>query len=256
MSQTATHEVRCTCGATLSVFCADSINAERHPNMREAILARTLHVFRCAACLASIAVDKPFIYVDLGRRQLYGVQPPALRAQEREHGQELVEVFERTLGRQAGAAARALFDADSFHVRLCYGNEALREKLVAHDAGLRDLPLEALKAELLAGTPALREANVIALHLDRADDRELVFFAERLAEQPAGPAAAQAGEPAAEPAPGQAEVAPALLEQAVTAERTRYDALAAVPWAELLERFPGIASGPHVSILRWTLAPA
>jgi hypothetical protein len=231
MSQTATHEVRCTCGATVSVFCADSINAERHPHMRDAILARTLHVFRCEACLASIVVDKPFIYVDLGRRQLYSVQPPALRAQAREHGEALVEVFERTLGPRAGAAARAAFDGDAFHVRVCYGPEELREKLVAHDAGLRDLPLEALKAELLAGTPALREASVIALYLDRADEGELVFLAERAA----GP--------------------PALLDDAVVTPRARYDALAAVPWAELLARFPGIASGPHVSMLRWALEP-
>src|SRR5262245_6304595 len=149
MSQTATHEVRCSCGAIVSVFCADSINAERHPHMRDAILARTLHVFRCEACLASIVVDKPFVYVDLTRRQLYSVQPQALRAQEREHGQALVEVFERTLGQHAGATARAMFDGDKFQIRLCYGSEALREKLVAHDAGLRDLALEALKAELL-----------------------------------------------------------------------------------------------------------
>ena len=231
MSQTATHEVRCTCGAILSVLCADSINAERHPHMREAVLARTLHVFRCDACLASIAVDKPFVYIDLARRQLYGVQPPALRALEREHGEALVNVYERALGQRASEAARAMFEGDTFHVRLCYGNEALREKLVARDAGLRDLPIEALKAELLAGTPALREAGVIALYLDRVDDHELVFLAERIG--------GSSG----------------LLEQAVTAERARYDALAAVPWTELLERFPGIASGPHVSVLRWTLAP-
>src|SRR3712207_6136883 len=105
MSQTATHEVRCTCGAIVSVFCADSINAERHPHMRDAILARTLHVFRCEACQASIAVEKSYVYVDLERRQLYSVQPPALRAQERQHGQELVEVFECTLGPRAGGAA-------------------------------------------------------------------------------------------------------------------------------------------------------
>jgi hypothetical protein len=252
MSQTATHEVRCTCGAILSVFCADSINAERHPHMREAILARTLHVFRCDACLASIAVDKPFVYIDLARRQLYGVQPPALRALEREHGEALVNVFERAIGPRAGEAARAMFDGEPFHVRLCYGNEALREKLVARDAGLRDLPIEALKAELLAGTPALREAGVIALYLDRVDDRELVFLAERIA-GPIGPAPDAPADAAPAAAP---DAPPGLLEQAVTAERARYDALAAVPWTELLERFPGIASGPHVSVLRWTLAPA
>ncbi|HEY0482767.1 MAG TPA: CpXC domain-containing protein [Kofleriaceae bacterium] len=232
MSQTETHEVRCRCGATVSVFCADSINAERHPHMRDAILARTLHVFRCGACGSSITVDKPVLYVDLARRQLYAMHPAGERAREREHGEALIATWSRALGDQAGAAARAAFDGDQFHVRLCYGLEELREKIVAHDAGLRDLPLEALKAETLAGTEELRTLSVTALRLDgvRPDGGGLVLLAERPTEPPT------------------------ILDIGLIADRARYDALAAEPWQDLLARFPGIAAGPHVSMLRWTLS--
>jgi len=231
MSQTATHEVRCRCGATVSVFCADSINAERHPHMRDAILSRTLHVFRCGACGSSIAVDKPLLYVDLARRELYAMHPASERAGERAHGEALIATWSSSVGDTAGAAARAAFDGDHFHVRLCYGLEELREKIVAHDAGLRDLPLEALKVETLAGSDELQKLSVTALRLDGfAAGGGLALLAER----PTDP--------------------PTVLDLGIVVDRARYDALAELPWQDLLARFPGIAAGPHVSMLRWTLS--
>jgi hypothetical protein len=231
MSQTQAHEVRCRCGATVSVFCADSINAERHPHMRDAILSRTLHVFQCAACLGTITVDKPVLYVDLAHRQLYAMHPASERALERQHGDELIEVWSKSVGDTAGAAARALWGGGSFHVRLCYGLEELREKLVAHDAGLRDLVIEALKAEAMAQAEELQKLGVITLRFDGVrDDGQLVFVAECATDPPT------------------------LLEVGLVIDRARYDALAALSWQELLAKFPGIAAGPHVSLLRWTLA--
>src|ERR1700759_175994 len=103
MSQTANHEVRCRCGAAVSVFCADSINAERHPHMRDAILSRTLHVFRCGACGRSLSGGKPLLYVDLVRRQLYGVHPANERAHDREHGEALIATWSSAVGDTAGA---------------------------------------------------------------------------------------------------------------------------------------------------------
>lgn len=229
MSKTASHDVTCRCGATVSVFCADSINAERHPHMRDAIVARTLHVFECAACKARLAVDKPVFYVDLPRQEMYAMHPAGERDDERAHGDELIDTWAITVGDRAGAAARTLFDGGNFHVRLCYGLEELREKIVARQAGLRDLVLEAVKAEVLREAPELARLGVIALRLDRVEAGRLVLLAERATDPPS------------------------LLDVGLTIDRDRYDALAARPWEELLARFPGIAAGPHVSLLRWTL---
>lgn len=199
--------------------------------MREAILSRTLHVFQCAACLTTIFVDKSLLYVDLERCQLYSMHPASERALEREHGDALLEIWSAAVGDKAGEAARTLFDGEKFQVRLCYGLEELREKLVAHDVGLRDLVIEALKVEAMAQTEELRKLDVITLRFDGVNAAgQLVFLAERATDPPT------------------------VLEVGLVIDRARYDALAALSWQELLAKYPGIAAGPHVSLLRWTIA--
>ena len=243
MSQTATREIECSCGARVAVFVADSINAERHPHMRQAVLDRRLHVFTCSACDGGIVVENRFWYLDLGRGQFYGVWPNRDRAGERALGEAVVNEFELALGEQAGATARALFNAEAFEdhpeperkrhlVRLCFGNEELREKIIAREAGLSDLALEALKARVLAEIRELGQVDLVRLgvrtmRLDHVEDSgDLAFYFE------------QATSPAR------------VLEIGMVVPRAHYEAFAAIPWQDLLATYKGIASGPHVSLLR------
>jgi hypothetical protein len=83
----------------------------------------------------------------------------------------------------------------------------------------------------MAQAEELQKLGVITLRFDGVrDDGQLVFVAERATDPPT------------------------LLEVGLVIDRARYDALAALSWQELLAKFPGIAAGPHVSLLRWTLA--
>jgi len=233
MSQTATREIECNCGVKLSVFCADSINAERHPHMRQAVLDRQLHVFRCTSCNVGIVVENRFWYIDLERGQFYGVFPTAERAHERACAQAVHDAFELALGSKAGATARALFPTDKMHVRVCFGNEELREKMIIQEAGLLDLAVEVLKAKLLVETHRfgadVAKLGVHTLRLDHVEDNgDLAFHFE------------QSGTPTR------------VLEVGVVISRAQYDEIAAVPWQELLAKYP-FASGPHVSLLRVTV---
>ena len=238
MSQTANQEIACGCGAKLQVLVADSINADRHPHMRQAVLDRVLHVFRCPACERRTVVENRFWYLDLTRGQFYGVWPSHHRTDERACGQVVVDAYDLALGERAGATARALFARDGMHVRVCFGNEELREKIVVHDAGLRDLPLEVLKGRALAelrdhGEVDLAGLGVHTMRLDHvADNGDLAFLFE------------------------QATAPTRCLDIGVVVPRASYEELAAVPWDELIARHPGVASGPHVSLLRLALPGA
>ena len=232
MSQTATREIECRCGARVKVLVADSINAERHPHMRQAVLDRQLHVFTCTACDSGIVVENRFWYIDLGRGEFYGVWPTRDRADERVCAETVVNAYELALGEHAGATARAMFVTPDMHVRLCFGNEELREKIVVHEAGLRDLALEALKARILTETRELGEVDLARLgvqtmRLDHVEDTgDLAFYFE------------------------QATAPTRVLDIGMVVPRKHYEALAAIPWQDLLATYQGIASGPHVSLLR------
>lgn len=233
MSITHTLEVECDCGASVEMLCCDSVNAERHPHLREALLERRLHAFECGACGLPLVADKQMTYIDLRRQQLYAVAPERERARERELSEDLMETWRLSFGDRAPASVSALFGAERFHVRLCFGLEELREKVVCRDADLSDLALEVYKAELLATNPAWANAGVRTLRFDHVEPDGRFAFAMERATDP-----------------------PTPLELGIVCARERYDELAATPWRELLDAWPGIASGPYVSLMRLAESPS
>jgi hypothetical protein len=229
MSITSVREVTCKCGAPVRVFVATSVNAVRHPHMREAIIKRTFHVFECGACHAPVGIEKELLYIDLARGEFYGMFPLARASDPAPCARMIADAFETSLGEQTGAAAQQ-FRA-GMRVRVCFGYEELREKIVARDNGLSDLALEILKASILAGNPDLQPLGVQTLRLEAvAQNGDLGMLMEQLGDPPR-----------------------LLRDRAFTIEREVYDEIAKQSWEELLARMPGVASGPHVSLLRLLL---
>ena len=233
MSMTSEIVLQCGgCQAPLSTFIAASVNAERHPHMRQALIDRTLHTFQCDVCGGSNVVEGQFLYVDLARKEFYGVFPQEALAEARSCAETLVRAFDLALGEGAPAAARKL--AEGMVVRVCFGLEEVREKIVCRQEGLFDLALEVLKGQVIGESEALRRQEVWTLRLDAVlRDGSLQLLPEL-------------GWPGSGCRPG----------TAVVVSRERYQALAARPWKELCEELPGIASGPHVSLLRLAFGDA
>lgn len=225
--------MRCErCQAPHRIVLAHSVNAERHPHLRTAILERRLHTFRCDSCGALTLVDKELLYIDLLRREFYGVSPVVALADARAASERVAEAFDLALGARASAAARDM--AGGMVLRACFGLEELREKIVCRENGIFDLALEVLKAQLLANHDGARELGVWTLRLDEVcRDGRLRLLAEVGGADP--------------------RVDPALV---VEVEGARYRELASRPWRELLALVPNIASGPHVSLLRLAQVPA
>jgi len=222
MSITVPHDLRCRCGETLHVQLVASLNAGRHPALRQQVLDRQLHIFECHYCGIRTLVEHAFGYIDFERRQLIGVYPLRELERARACAEEVMAIYGQRLRDEAPLMFRAR--ARDFLVRVCFGYEDLREKLVADDAGLSDLVLEALKCELIAGDARLRAAAIVTLRLDAITaDGDLAFLGDWM-------------------------VPPPQVLRIVVA-RADYDAVAARR-ATLLDELPGLASGPHVSLLR------
>jgi hypothetical protein len=226
MSIFSRHGVACPqCQALTDGLLIRSLNPVRHPHLKELLLARQLHAFRCVGCEATFEVDSPLLYVDLERRQFVGMVPNAARQRGAEVAREFMQVWEETFVRGPAMVAA---EAGDYLVRLAFGHEELREKIVIDDAGLSDLSVEALKAVILTSEPWFRDAGVVTLSLDAVEPEtgELCFV------------------PLWIDGPPDAAAIPALW-----VERASYDAVDA-DYDQLLERYPGVASGPHCSLVR------
>ncbi len=163
------HTVKCICGQTLTVLLADSINVKRSPEAREKILRGELHRTTCPACKRQMTVEKPFYYTDLTRNAFFKVFPRG----------------ERHLWKQASAdldTASALVP-DSVAVskgrtlRVLFGMDELREKLVAQDANIDDRVLELVKVLLVHEHPVLLRRARLRLVLDAVKKESFEFNA-------------------------------------------------------------------------------
>ena len=155
MSTFTLRAVQCpNCDDTHDREVATSINASRSPALRDEIVSGTFQVFTCEVCGHPVVYTGEFPYLDLDRRQFIGVFPSAWEADWDRYEARAESAFDRTLGADAPSVAQSL--VDQVTVRCVFGLSALREKLIASDAGLDDRLVEAFKLSLfetVAGLP-------------------------------------------------------------------------------------------------------
>jgi hypothetical protein len=235
VSVTRQEQVMCGCGARLDVTVADSLNAGRHPHLRQALLDRKLHVFQCGVCRQPLVVEKDLLYVDFDRKQFFASVARHERYREGELARELRQTYDVWILENAPSFLREL--GKDFLVRLCFGYEELREKIILDDNRLADLVIEALKWDVLVADPWFQENQVLTLRLDRVTGGELIFVPEWLWPTPF-----------------------AMRDKVVHVKRAIHDEMLR-HHDEIRQKWPRLASGPHVSLLRlieWprTTAPA
>jgi hypothetical protein len=221
VSLTQERVVECQrCHSAVTVHVLDSLNADRHPALRDRLLDGTLHRFECAGCGDHIVIDHHILYIDQARRQIFFVFP---RPRIHELASCLAEAraaYDQSFGDAAPPEVRRL--GDRHMVRVCFGLDQLRDKVIADAAGLSDLVLEELKCELLATRADLRAIPVIALWLVRATGDTL----ELITEGPDG-----------------------VRTPFVTVPRAAYDEIALHGHAAIVAARPALVHGPHISML-------
>ena len=145
---------------------ADCINVQRTPIARQRILERTFH--RIDAGGVGMQIEKGFFYLDLARGQAMLVQPP----RERFKYGEASAMLERMLSVLPDAMR-----SQAQQLRVVFGIEELREKIVAAEAGLDDRAVELMKAALLHDHPVLMTRARLRLSLDGVDAQGAQFNA-------------------------------------------------------------------------------
>ena len=135
------------CGTQVSFDLVHRVNADRRPDLRQAILDRKFQRESCPACSYGFRVEPEFTYMDIGRGQYIGVWPVSRRGEWRRCADKTRDVFEQTLGDAATAEARSL--GKKLTPRVVFGWPALGEKILARQVGIDDRTLEVAKMAVL-----------------------------------------------------------------------------------------------------------
>lgn len=150
MSLFTATELSCPhCQKRVSFDVCASINADRRPDLRDAILDESFQQTTCPHCSGSFRLEPQLNYLDVGRGQWIAAFPhdqidnwQAIEAQTK-------DIFDKAYGDQASTAEREI--GDDLKVRVVFGWAGLREKLLAFEAGFDDTQLEQAKLVLMRG---------------------------------------------------------------------------------------------------------
>lgn len=173
MSLFETQTVECpACGGQVPFSLVFSVNVDRKPVLREQILDESFQREDCPGCSHSFRMEPELTYLDVGRGLWIGCWQASRLASWERWAQQAQASFDKAFGAGGPPEARAI--GDGLTVRVTFGWSALREKIIALEAGLDDVVLELAKATILRQEGGAPPANA-DLRLLAVDDEALVF---------------------------------------------------------------------------------
>lgn len=135
------------CGADIEATTFESINPTRHPFLQDQLLARTLLLGSCDRCGARHQHLDRLIWTDLPGRLCACILPEDDRPRWAQLENEALAALSVPL-RGEGPPAVRLWGAQVL-IRLVFGTEELREKVICRLADLDDRVVEYLKVTLM-----------------------------------------------------------------------------------------------------------
>jgi hypothetical protein len=166
--------LRCpACGTAQAFDAVHSVNADRRPDLRVAILNDDFQRGDCVNCGAPMRLDPDFTLLDQAQGQWISAAPLAELAQWKAQEERARTTFDESYGPAASRGAQEI--GRSLRPRVTFGWAGLREKLLAADQGLDDVSLELCKLAVLRSGAPLQMQRDTELRLVGVEGDELVF---------------------------------------------------------------------------------
>ena len=159
------------CNESVNFDVVASVNADRRPDLRDAILDESFQRGTCENCEHSFRVEPQMTYFDLARQQWILVEAAENYVRWPEMEQIAQETFDLAYGPNASGAAQEI--GRGLNVRVTFGWPAIREKLLCGEHGLDDVALESLKVTLLLGLDECPLSDQVELRLINVEDDQL-----------------------------------------------------------------------------------
>ncbi len=166
--------VKCpNCEAYVMVEAVGSVNADRRPDFRDAIMDNAFQDTTCGACEHTFRLQPEFNYLDAGRCQWIAAMPAYDMPRYLEMEDVVADLFEKSYGAKAPKAARDV--GDNLNVRMTFGWPSMREKLIAAANDLDDVVLEMMKLDMLRTMPSAPLAPGVELRVVAVTDVDLAY---------------------------------------------------------------------------------
>jgi CpXC protein len=174
------------CGTKTAVERSASVNADRRPDLRTAIIDGSFQATDCGKCGTRLRLPPHLTYLDMRRGWWIMAEPAPLIEEWPRVEAEARQTYDATFGDRAPPSGRML--GDGLRSRLVFGWPALREKLICADLELDDLSLELLKMAVMRHVDNAPISDETELRLVGGEKKSLAFAwvvaatEERLAE--------------------------------------------------------------------------
>lgn len=155
------------CARPVRVELVASVNLDRSPALRRAIVDESFQREICPDCGTSFRIDPRFALIDHGRQRWIAALPLARRPHWAGEERTAQATFERAYGAQASPTIGAI--GATLRRRVTFGWAGLREKLLCDELGIADLTLELLKTAVLASAASAPLGRASELRLDGQD---------------------------------------------------------------------------------------
>lgn len=174
MSLFVTTDVPCpACGTIVPFEMVHSVNADRRPDLKDAIIGRSFQKQACPGCEFEFRVEPEFNYIHIKGRQWIAAWSGEKLRQWKDYEVHAMNVFALSFGPAAPKAAREL--GAELAMRVTFGWPGLREKLVAAAAGINDGLLELAKMAIIRTSGDSPITGPVEFRLLGASDTELVL---------------------------------------------------------------------------------
>jgi hypothetical protein len=124
-----------------------SVNADRRPDLRDAILKRSFQRQPCTSCGYEFRIEPEFSYMDMRRGQFLAVWPSPAAEDFESYEERSRSRFEQAYGADAPPEAQDI--GRLLTPRVVFGWIALNEKIIAQEAGIDDVLLELAKLAII-----------------------------------------------------------------------------------------------------------
>jgi hypothetical protein len=146
---------------------AESVNADRRPDLRDAILDDSFQRIICPVCGGALRFSPHMTYFDSERHQWILALPAHDRPIWESFESGALDIFNRGFGPAAPRMAQSL--GKTLTSRVTFGWSGLREKLLCVQFGVNDADLELLKVLLMGTVESTHVRDDAALRLIGVD---------------------------------------------------------------------------------------